>query len=66
VRRALQAARSFTFHTLPHYAQRWCHVRNLRSTTPEPDPSSVRPEVSASLERSLRDHADVWAKLAKY
>lgn len=64
--RALQAARSFAFCTLPQYAQRLCHVRDIRSTSTEPAPSQIRPEVSASLERSLRDHADVWAKLAKY
>lgn len=27
--------------------------------------TSVRPEVSASLERSLKEHADIWAELAK-
>lgn len=28
--------------------------------------SQVRPEVLASLERSLKEHAAVWAELAKY
>lgn len=30
-----------------------------------PGPSSRRPEVAESLERSLREHGDVWAELAK-
>lgn len=28
--------------------------------------ASIAPEVSASLDRSLTKHADVWAQLAKY
>lgn len=28
--------------------------------------AQLRPEVAASLERSLKDHADVWAELSKH
>ncbi len=33
---------------------------------PAVDDTRVRPDVVASLERSLREHADVWAELSRY
>jgi hypothetical protein len=30
------------------------------------DGEQVRPAVAASLDRSLKEHADVWAELSKY
>jgi hypothetical protein len=33
---------------------------------PLPKGGRVQPNVTVSLERSLKEHADVWAELAKY
>lgn len=50
----------------------WFVVEHLTTTnfalasSPKRVRAEPRPEVMASLERSLKEHADVWAELAKH
>jgi hypothetical protein len=41
-------------------------LRDAPSRTRLKDKPQVRPEVSAILERSLKEHAATWAELSKY
>ena len=41
-------------------------VNMARRTRASLSHTSVRPQVSASLERSIIENSDVWAKLAKH
>jgi hypothetical protein len=44
---------------------RWT-LRGVPSPTPAVDSARAQPDVVASLERSLKEHADVWAELSEY
>jgi len=41
-------------------------LRDAPSRTRRERETQVQPAVRARLERSLKDHADVWAELSKY
>jgi hypothetical protein len=41
-------------------------LRGAPNRVPPHAGGQVRPAVVASLERSIRDHGDVWAELAKH
>jgi len=38
----------------------------MTALTSQEEGSRLRPEVIKSLERSLKEHADIWAELANY